>query len=127
MLAAAAVAVVLAAAAVVGVQLARSSEGERATVPPGEAERLGGDAVQQAALGDGAVTMTEYEEGVHATIACYRAAGIPVMDPVWTDGRLDYQAGPFATKAELDAAKPVMEACYQAHLRGLDVTRAAGQ
>lgn len=34
-------------------------------------------------------------------------------------------AGPFASKAELDAAKPVLDGCYVEHLRGMDVARAA--
>ena len=99
---------------------------EGAQVPAGEVERIaqGAGPEQQAALEDGQVTNSEYVNAVYATVACIRAAGIPVSDPSWSGGRLEYTGGPFPTYEELQAAKPIMQACYEQHLRGLDVVQA---
>jgi|GEM_PF-4008734 len=99
---------------------------EGAQVPAGEVERIaqGAGPEQRAALEDGQVTNSEYVNAVYATVACIRAAGIPVSDPSWSGGRLEYTGGPFPTYEELQAAKPTMQACYEQHLRGLDLVQA---
>lgn len=104
--------------------LALADEGT-APVPAGEAERLGGGAQQQVALGDGSVTQAEYAAAFQLTLTCLSDAGIPYVVSSDSQGNPRYSAGPFASKADLDAAKPSLDGCYVEHLRGIDVARAA--
>lgn len=104
--------------------LALADEGT-APVPTDEAERLGGGAQQQTALADGSVTQAEYTEAFQRTLTCLDDAGIPYVVSNDSQGNPRYSAGPFASKADLDAAKPSLDSCYVEHLRGIDVARAA--
>lgn len=104
--------------------LALAREGT-APVPAGEAERLGGGAQQQTALADGSVTQAEYTAAFQRTLTCLDDAGIPYVVSNDSQGNPRYSAGPFASKADLDAAKPSLDSCYVEHLRGIDVARAA--
>ncbi|MBI5949362.1 MAG: hypothetical protein HY875_14585 [Chloroflexi bacterium] len=117
----------LAAAAVVAVTIGAMAMADDGSVPvpAGEAERLGGGAQQQAALADGSVTQAEYSEAFQRTLDCLRDAGIPFVVSNNSRGEPQYSAGPFASKGELDRAKPVVNGCYVEHLRGLDVAQAA--
>lgn len=104
--------------------LALADEGT-APVPTGEAERLGGGAQQQTALADGSVTQAEYAAAFQLTLTCLDDAGIPYVVSSDSQGNPRYSAGPFASKADLDSAKPSLDGCYVEHLRGIDVARAA--
>lgn len=118
--------VLLVAAALLAVMvgaLAIADDGA-APVPTGEAQRLGGGAEQQAALADGVIAKEEYTEAFQRTLACLDDAGISYTVSNDPGGNPRYSAGPFASKADLDAAKPVMDGCYVEHLRGMDVARA---
>lgn len=118
---------VLAAAALLAVTigaLAMADDGA-APVPSGEAQRLGGGELQQTALADGTVTQSEYSDAFQQTLDCLDDAGIPYVVSNDSQGNPRYSAGPFDSKAELDAAKPTLDGCYVEHLRGIDVARAA--
>lgn len=93
-------------------------------VPAGEAERLGGGELQQAALSDGRVTQAEYSEAYQRMFDCFDDAGIPYVVSTDWRGAPQYSAGPFNSKAALDAAKQVTDGCYAEHLRGAEVARA---
>lgn len=102
-----------------------SADGEKAALTANDLPLLGGDAVQQAALADGAASQEDRRVAADATVSCIRDAGIQVSDPSWDGQRYRYSSGPFASKSELDSAKPVLERCYAEHLRGLDVMAAS--
>lgn len=94
-------------------------------MPAGEAERLGGGEQQQAALSDGRVTQAEYSEAYQRMFECFDDADIPYVVSTDWRGAPQYSAGPFDSKAALDAAKQVTDGCYAEHLRGAEVVRAA--
>lgn len=97
-------------------------------VPAGEAERLGGgDREQQAAFADGKVTPGEYSAAYQRMLDCFDAANIPYVVSTDLHGSPQYSAGPFESKAELDAASLITDACYAEHFRGTDVARAAAE
>lgn len=118
---------VLAAAALVAIifsAIALADDGS-IPVPEGEAERLGGGVEQQAALADGNVSQTEYSDAFQRTLDCLDEAGIPYVVSQDLQGKPQYSAGPFASKGESDAAKPIIDGCYFEHMRGIDVADAA--
>ena len=100
---------------------------ERPRLTAADVPLLGGDATQQEALADLSASQEERRAGADAAVACIRAAGIAVSEPGWDGQQYKYTAGPFATKAELDAAKPTLNECYNAHLRGLEVVASAAE
>lgn len=96
-------------------------------VPAGEAERLGGGTHQQVALADGKVTPTEYSAAYQRMLDCFDEADIPYVVSTDWRGAPQYSVGPFDSKATLDAAKVVTEACYAEHFRGAEVALAAAE
>jgi len=117
----------LGAAALVGILIGAMALADAGTipVPQGEAERLGGGDEQQAALADGEISQDEYSDAFQRTLDCLDEASIPYLVSSGQDGKPEYTAGPFASKGESDAAKPVIDACYFRHMRGIDVASAA--
>ena len=97
-----------------------------AAVPAGESDRLSAALVPgaKAALSDNKVTRDEYVAAVDATVACMRAAGIRVSDPVWSGGSLAYTSE-FPSQEGLSAGKAVTESCYEDYLRGIDIVWSA--
>ena len=97
-----------------------------AAVPAGEGDRLGAALVPgaKAALSDNKVTRDEYVAAVDATVACMRAAGIRVSDPVWSGGSLAYTSE-FPRQEGLSAGKAKTESCYEDYLRGIDIVWSA--
>jgi hypothetical protein len=63
---------------------------------------------------------------VNETVVCIRAAGYQVTDPQWSGGLFKYDVQGFSTEAALKAAKPSIEACYEQHLRSIDLVWQAG-
>jgi hypothetical protein len=102
---------------------ATAADNPGAPVPAGEAARLAEslDPAAKPALADNKVTQDEYVAAVNAAVACIRSAGYPVTDPAWSAGRLKYTVGGFPSEAALKAAKPAIEACYDEHLRSIDL------
>jgi hypothetical protein len=78
------------------------------------------DAAQAAALGDGFVSIQEYESAVTATIACMRKAGIPVSDPQWMGHQLRFTYGGYASRTEIEAAGEVYADCHTMNQAAID-------
>jgi hypothetical protein len=101
-----------------------ASAGEPAgSVPVSETSLLGSLLApdKQEILADGKVTRLEYIAATSAAVACIRAAGVPVLDPQWEGDRLVYTGGPFPSRAAVEEARPVLDGCYDEHLRGIDI------
>ena len=99
-----------------------AADNQGAAVPIGLGDRLGValEPGAKLAFADNKITRDEYVAAVDATVACIRAAGISVSDPLWSGGRLVYTAE-FQTQGELTTGKPTTESCYAGHLRGIDI------
>ncbi|MBI2767240.1 MAG: hypothetical protein HYX53_15190 [Chloroflexi bacterium] len=108
---------------------ARAADDPGVAVPNGEEGRLGAtlDGAGKTALSDGKVTNTEYLDAANAAVACIRAAGFTVSDPMLVDGRYSYITSGFVSKTALDAAKPILDGCYNKNLRGIDGVAALGR
>lgn len=80
------------------------------------------DAEGKAAFADGMITNSEYEAAVYAYVGCVRSHGIAITEPTWEGGRLNATA----SYKNRETAKPLIEACYDNHLRGIDVVASRG-
>jgi hypothetical protein len=75
---------------------------------------------QAEALADGSVSAVEYKQAVERTVACLRAEGVAVSDPVWEANELRFSYGGYPTREELEVANAVYARCYDQHQAVVD-------
>lgn len=91
-----------------------------------EARDGGASETQLAALSDGKVTFTEYQDAVNASLDCLRAAGIDVIgvDVVNTRGfpEIDYSYAATAPGLSVDQTDVISQACLAKNSQFVEIS-----